>query len=144
MKIITIKGESNAGKTTLIWKIYRELWENEKNIIRVSFENDGGDKYDFITILKINDKTIVIKSLGDAGRKNDFSWIKNGWKIANAVNADVLLNTLDTDDLDERKYCDFIKPNIPIFIPIEKKETVEEMAQQEETLLRQILDELKR
>lgn len=30
MKIITVKGESHSGKTTLIWKVYRNLWEKQK------------------------------------------------------------------------------------------------------------------
>lgn len=144
MKIITLKGERHAGKTTTIRKVYQTLWYDEKNTVRIAFETDGGDKCDFISILNWKNKIIVIKSLGDAGRKNDFSWIKNGWEIANAVNADVLLNALDTDDLDEKKYCDYIKPSIPIFFPIEKKETVGEMVLQEETLCTQILDELEK
>lgn len=115
-----------------------------KNINRIAFESDGGDKCNFITILDSNKKIIVIKSLGDAERKNDFSWIKNGWEIANAINANILINALDTDYLDEKEYCEFIKPNIPVFFSIEKKSSVEEMARQEEELCEQILLELKK
>lgn len=142
MKIITLKGESDVGKTSTIRMVYQALWQDEKNTERISFETDGGDKCDFITILKWKRKIIVIKSLGDAEKKDDFSWIKNGWEIANSIHADILLNTIDTDLLDEKKYLDFIKPNIPLFVSIENKKTVEEMAHQEEDLCKRILDEL--
>lgn len=75
-------------------------------------------------------------------KKDNFSWIKNGWEIANSIYADILLNTIDTDLLDEKKYLDFIKPNIPLFVSIENKKTVEEMAHQEEDLCKRILDEM--
>lgn len=124
--------------------VYQALWEDEKNTKRISFETDGGDKCDFITILKWKSKTIVIKSLGDAERKDDFSWVKNGWEIANSIHADILLNAIDTNLLDEKKYLDFIKPTIPLFVSIENKTTVEEMAHQEEEICKRILDELEK
>lgn len=144
MKIITLKGKKDVGKTTTIRKVYQTLWQDEKNTERIAFEIDGGDKCDFITILKWKGKIIVIKSLGDAETKDDFSWVKNGWEIARLIHANYLLNALDIDFLDEKKYCDLITPDIPVFIPIEKKKSVEEMARQEIELCKRILDELEK
>lgn len=38
MKIITLKGESDVGKTSTIRMVYQALWQDEKNTERISLK----------------------------------------------------------------------------------------------------------
>lgn len=146
MKVITVTGEQNTGKSSTIRKVYQMLWYDKTNPRRISFETDGGDKCDFISILNWKKKIIVFKSLGDKNDEggDEFAWVKQGLDVAKAVKADILINALTTD-LDEKKYKSFINTiDELIFKPIEKKDTIEEMARQEEDLSKQIFKELKK
>lgn len=144
MKIITLKGESDAGKTSTIRMVYQALWEDEKNTKRISFETDGGDKCDFISILEYKRKLIVIKSLGDKNDEgeNPFEWVESGLKIARLVKADILINTLNTKTLDETKYNELVSTDDLYEFRIYGKK-YDEMLWQENEICKNIIDKIK-
>lgn len=87
--ILVIVGKENDGKTTTAGLVYTKLLEiteaehtiythpdwKEKKVSNVSLEvNDEGDNYDFVVIITIDGKTIVIISAGDKAKDLE-DWI---------------------------------------------------------------------
>ena len=64
MKIITIKGGKNYGKTTTIRNIYKKLTVMKDSKI-LEFIPAGFDKTDFDAIVSVQNHIIVIRSYGD-------------------------------------------------------------------------------
>lgn len=144
MRVITLMGESNTGKTTTIRNVYLNLWNDETNTERISFETEGGDKCDFISILEYKRKLIVIKSLGDKNDEgeNPFEWVESGLKIARLVKADILINTLNTKTLDETKYNELVSTDDLYAFRIYGKK-YDEMLWQENEICKNIIDKIK-
>ena len=107
MRIITIKGEQNSGKSTLIRNLYQHLTKI-KNIKIITYTPAGYDRTDFDAVLSITNKIVVLRSYGDK-----ISYVREGLENANSKNADVFINAW-TDSLDEKYDIQKELPNTEI------------------------------
>lgn len=94
MKVITITGPSNIGKTTFVKYIFLRLLK--KNAKIVFFETRGKDKQDFHAVVIWESRVIAFCSAGDRDTP-DWKTIEEGLKLANKYNASILLNVLSLD-----------------------------------------------
>ena len=85
MKVLTISGNSDIGKTTTIRHIFETLIDM-KAVVK-DYKPLGRWYDDFISTIVFNKKIIVINSLGDL-----VGTIKDGKKKALEINADLLIN----------------------------------------------------
>lgn len=92
MKTIIIKGCNNSGKTTSLRNLYLDLVLKKKAKI-IEYNESGYDKCDFVTVLQVNRKIIVINTLGDL-----IGAIRGALKKANQFGADIFI-TAWTDNL---------------------------------------------
>lgn len=63
-KIITVYGDGNTGKTTVINEIYDFLIKNGATVVHKK-KQIGGDKNDFTAVLSYKGKNIAFLSMGD-------------------------------------------------------------------------------
>lgn len=91
MKIITIKGGKNSGKTTTIRNIYQKLTVMKNSKI-LEFTPAGFDKTDFDAIVSIKNKIVVIRSYGDG-----ISYVRTGLQYAKSKQADFFINAWNSD-----------------------------------------------
>lgn len=91
MKIITIKGGKNSGKTTTIRNIYQKLTVMKGAKI-LEFETAGFDKTDFDATVTVKDKIVVIRSYGDG-----ISYVRSGLQYAKSKQADFFINAWNSD-----------------------------------------------
>lgn len=94
-KVITVTGEENTGKTTLIKFVYDVL--RQSGAIVLLYEQTGAYFEDFHAVLVWNCKIIAICSIGDEADKEEkdlWKYIKDGIDLAINYNADFLINTL--------------------------------------------------
>lgn len=94
MKIITVQGESNSGKTTLIRYVFLKLIHKGAKI--VFFENRGDRKQDFYAVIDWDSRTIVFCSAGDIDNPN-WNIVEEGLKHAEKYKANILINALSID-----------------------------------------------
>ena len=108
MKVITIEGGQNAGKTTLVRHVLRRLVNDGAEVIK--YEVTGQYYDDFFAFLMWKAKKIVLRSIGDK-----LSYITPGIELATDEKADVLLNarttTVNESEYKEKlpKDCSFHK-----------------------------------
>ena len=86
MKIITLKGKDNSGKTTALRNLYQKFLKMA-GTKKINYCHEGADDSDFTAELIVCGKKIVIKSIGDG-----ISWVRDGLQYAQANNSDVLIN----------------------------------------------------
>lgn len=91
MKIITIKGGKNSGKTTTIRNIYQKLTVMKDSKI-LEFTPAGFDKTDFDAIVSVNNQIVVIRSYGDG-----ISYVRTGLKYAKTKEAALFINAWNSD-----------------------------------------------
>lgn len=91
MKIITIKGGKNSGKTTTIRNIYQKFTVMKNSKI-LKYTPAGFDKTDFDAIVSVNNQIVVIRSYGDG-----ISYIRTGLQYAKSKEADVFINAWNSD-----------------------------------------------
>ena len=91
MKIITIKGAKNSGKTTTIRNIYQKLTVMKDSKI-LDFKPAGFDKTDFDAIVSVQNHIIVIRSYGDG-----ISYVRTGLQYAKSEEADLFINAWNSD-----------------------------------------------
>lgn len=117
MKIFVIKGEENSGKTNAIRNIFQTIIKHENGNV-LFYEPKGRDYCDFITVVELKGKKIVINSLGDC-----VSYVKNGKAKVEKENADIFI-TAWTSKLDKTQDLNEILPNSVIYedykVPEEK------------------------
>lgn len=90
MKIITIKGGKNSGKTTTIRNIYQKFTVMKNSKI-LKYTPAGFDKTDFDAIVSVKNK-IVFRSYGDG-----ISYVRTGLQYAKSKEADVFINAWNSD-----------------------------------------------
>ena len=120
-KVITVTGEGNTGKTTLIKFVYDTL--RQSGAIVLFYEQVGAFFEDFHTVLVCNCKIIAICSIGDEADKKEkdpWKYIKEGIDLAINHNADYLINALsipipDNNDAQNtiNEYKDILGQNFP-------------------------------
>ena len=115
MKIITLKGAKNSGKTTALRNLYQQLLNMTDSRCPIEYINESNDYCDFTAYFVLNGKKIVIKTVGDA-----ITWVRQGFGYAKSKDADVLINAW-TSHLDE-KYD--IQTELPSAIIIENPITL--------------------
>ena len=91
MKIITIKGGKNSGKTTTIRNIYQKLTVMKNSKI-LEFTPAGFDKTDFDAVVSVGNTIVVIRSYGDG-----ISYVRTGLKYAESKNASLFINAWNSD-----------------------------------------------
>ena len=104
MKIFVLKGNENSGKTTAIRNILQTIIKREHGKV-LFYEHKGVDYCDFISVIELKGKKIVINSLGDC-----VSYVKNGKAKAEKENADIFV-TAWTSKLDNTHNLKEILPN---------------------------------
>lgn len=108
MKIFVIKGEENSGKTNAIRNIFQTIIKHENGNV-LFYEHKGADYCDFITVVELKGKKIVINSLGDY-----VTYVKDGKAKAKKENADIFI-TAWTSKLDNTQDLKEILPNSVIY-----------------------------
>ena len=91
MKIITIKGGKNSGKTTTIRNIYQKVTVMKDSKI-LDFTPAGFDKTDFDAIVSVKNKIVVFRSYGDG-----ISYVRTCLQYAKSKEADVFINAWNSD-----------------------------------------------
>ncbi len=90
MKVITVIGDTDSGKTTLLNYLYEFLKNDGADIMQ--FKREGDKKDDVVVLLYWHSKKIVICSIGDAMR-----YIKFGTELAKIERPDILINALTSN-----------------------------------------------
>ena len=119
MKIITIEGKENTGKTTLVKELYRYL--NLRGAFVLYYEVTGAHYEDFHAVIIWNSKVIAFCSIGDYADKDvynaenklwPFTYIEKGIELAiRKYPADILINTRTTN-LNETDYKLLLKEKV--------------------------------
>ena len=147
MEIITISGDENVGKTTLIWAVYNKLLADGAE--SVYFNIVGADAKDFHAVIVWNGKIITFCSIGDIADKkenDDWKYIEDGIEMALNHNAEILINALSLNSgLTEGGYKNLLKKTPKIksdkYVPIDLicQSMVEKQIQQKQTKLDEVL-----
>lgn len=92
MKIITLKGKPNSGKTTTITNIFEKL--RGCGAVVQYFERTGADNKDFLAFITYNGKEIVFCSIGDIADEghSPLEYVLNGMIFASKKEADIFIN----------------------------------------------------
>ena len=137
MKVITIEGGKDAGKTTLVRNVLRRLVNDGAEV--VFYEACGYLYPDFHAVVIWRARKITLCSIGDL-----FSYIQGGVKRAKENSSDILLNTR-TLTVEEEKYkqllptdCDL--RSVPVAPP--KDENTEAFIKQNQVALESIMEML--
>lgn len=103
MKVITIEGGKDAGKTTLVRNVLRRLVSEGAEVV---FYEAGGYLYpDFHAVVIWRGRKITLCSIGDS-----ITYIREGIKRAKENSSDILLNTR-TLTVEEEKYKQSLSPD---------------------------------
>lgn len=137
MKVITIEGGKDAGKTTLVRNVLRRLVNDGAEV--VFYEACGYLYPDFHAVVIWRARKITLCSIGDL-----FGYIQGGVKRAKENSSDILLNTR-TLTVEEEKYkkllpsdCDL--RSVPVAPP--KDENTEAFIKQNQAALESIMEML--
>ncbi len=137
MKVITIEGEQNSGKTTLVRNVLRRLVNDGAEV--VFYEACGYLYPDFHAVVIWRARKITLCSIGDS-----ISYVHGGVKRAKENSSDILLNTR-TLTVEEEKYkkllpteCDL--SSVPVAPP--KDENTEAFIRQNQAALESIMEML--
>lgn len=123
MEIITIKGASNTGKTTLLKYAYKNLLADGADILEYDCNDFLTD--DFYAYIIWHGIKIVFFSMGD-----ELEDVKNGVDKANYWKVDVLINALN-NSISENKYRNLLFED-EISINMENKSDKEDRVQQKQ------------
>lgn len=122
MKIITVSGPDNSGKTTLIQYVFQKLISDGGKI--TYYEACGARVDDFNAVIVWHGKIIAFCSIGDKpdyGKKNEngLQNIENGIRLADQHFVDILLNAR-TEDISEVDYKNCLEKHFgnDFYIPI--------------------------
>ena len=120
MKIYTISGCSNTGKTTFIKYVYERLINEGADLI--FYKKTGRFYDDFYALVYWNQMSIALCSIGDKSTKSDcqfdkglkinnekLAYIQRGIEMATRFHADFLINTRNEDEISENKYKSLLK-----------------------------------
>lgn len=135
MKIITIEGEGDAGKTTLVRHVLRRLVNDGAEVLY--YEATGHLYDDFHAVVIWRSRKITLCSIGD-----EITYIKKGIDRAKATWSDILLNTR-TLSVEEERYkrslppeCDFRSVSVT---PLPKDTGIDLFIKQNQKVLESIM-----
>lgn len=97
MDIITIKGEKDSGKTSLINYVLIQLLDKGAKLN--SLETCGHGKEDFKASLRFNNKIVILCSIGDA-----LTYIKEGLEFARKESGEIYINALSEKNVNTDDY----------------------------------------
>ncbi len=151
IRIITVSGKPDAGKTTLIWAVYNKLMETGGEL--TYFHIVGADARDFHAIVVWEGKIIALCSIGDVADKavkDDWRYIREGIEMARNHEVEILINALSLEGvLTEGGYKDKIiskykniKYDKEKNVSVEKFNIIEKQLQQRQIKLNEILKNL--
>lgn len=137
MKVITIEGGKNAGKTTLVRNVLRRLVNEGAEV--VFYEACGYLYPDFHAVVIWRARKITLCSIGDL-----ITYVQGGVKRAKENSSDILLNTR-TLTVEEEKYKQSLPPDcdlrsVPVAPP--KDENTEAFIKQNQAALESIMEML--
>ena len=125
MEIITIFGDQNTGKTTLITSLFHHLV-----FLGATFSCKfiGRDKRDIQAKIIYNNKTITFYSIGDyANKKKPEKYIQDGFNFAKNEKSDYYINAYSTGFLKKDDYLKIAERHTEYknieFITMEKLQT---------------------
>lgn len=118
MNIITITGNQNTGKTTLVKDLYKYL-VSQNAFIRF-YEATGAYFEDFNAVVIYHGKVISLCSIGDFSaegyEENDelgaLEYVKGGIEIAKKYKADILVNVRTSTNMTENDYKQLLRNEI--------------------------------
>lgn len=134
MKVITIEGDKNAGKTTLVRHVLRRLVNEGAEV--VFYEACGYLYPDFHAVVIWRGRKITLCSIGDL-----ITYIRDGIKRAKTTLSDILLNTR-TLSVEEEKYRQSLPPECDlrsISVAPPKDENTEAFIKQNQAALESIM-----
>lgn len=148
LKIITIEGDSNRGKTTIVWAVYNKLIHEGGE--STYFQIEGVDAKDFHAIIIWEGAIIALCSIGDNAKSDEEDeWAFIGTGIENALkhNADILINVLSLDqNLSQNGYKILLKKltqsEVYEHISVIKMDSIEEQIKQKQNKVNEILQKI--
>lgn len=157
LRVFTVIGKPDAGKTTLIWAVYNKLMETGGEL--TYFHIVGADARDFHAIVVWEGKIIALCSIGDIADKKEnekeedwdaWKYIKDGIEMARNHEVEILINALSLEGvLNEGGYKDKIiskykniKYDKEKKVSVEKFNIIEKQLQQRQIKLNEILKNL--
>ena len=154
MKIITVTGEENVGKTELIWTVFDKLMKSGGEL--TYFHIVGEDANDFHAVLVWESKIIAVCSIGDKADKEKpvEQYIKDGIEMARRYCAEILINAL-SDTIDEtyektkKQYQSllnliFTNEQLPKEFRLDRQNKIERQIKQKQENCKRIIEELKK
>ena len=162
MKIITVIGPDNSGKTELIDYTYNQLISNSEEIKkREPIGNKSENSTDFKSVIKCGNKTIAFFSIGDPADCKpsvDYDHLPSEYILSGLVYAsenkdDILINAYSesfynretgVSEFSIETYKAIVIVNSNIFVPIQMKGNLseEERNQQKQEQYKKIMGEL--
>ena len=137
MKVITIEGGKDAGKTTLVRNVLRRLVSDGAEVV---FYEAGGYLYpDFHAVVIWRARKITLCSIGDS-----ITYIREGIKRAKENSSDILLNTR-TLTVEEGKYKQSLPPDCDlssVSVAPPKDKNTEAFIKQNQAALESIMEML--
>lgn len=135
MKVITIEGDQDTGKTTLVRNVLRRLVNDGAEVLY--YEATGHLYDDFHAVVIWRSRKITLHSIGD-----EPEYIQDGIDRAKATWSDILLNTR-TLSVDAEKYKRLLPPACdlrPISLtPPPKNKNIEPFIRQNQNALESIM-----
>lgn len=135
MKVITIEGDKNAGKTTLVRHVLHRLVNDGAEVLY--YEACGAFRDDFHAIVIWHARKITLCSIGDL-----ISYVRDGIAQAKDTFSDILLNTR-TLSVKEEEYkqslpseCDLHSISV---MPLPQNENVEAFIKEKQRALESIM-----
>lgn len=136
MKTITVKGDKNTGKTTLLKYAYKYFLADGADIIEYDCNDFLTD--DFYCYLIWRGIKIIIFSMGDS-----LKYIKQGIAKAKYWKVNVLLNSL-TNSVSQTNYSKLLPEEEKSISVISKTDKEDRVQQKQRVFFKEILPELKK
>lgn len=119
MRVITVVGKKEIGKTTFIKYVFYHLLKRGGKVL--FYKTIGQDELDFHSIMLWKKRMIAFCSVGDADIPY-WSIIENGLDFGKTYSADILINALSISDFTVEEYKNkFNKDEIVFFFMIQER-----------------------
>lgn len=144
MKIITLRGKSNSGKTTAITNIFGKL--SELGAVVQYFERTGADNKDFLAFMIYKGEGIAFCSIGDTADKghSPLEYVLNGILFAYKKEADIFVNAFSDElpvDFETYRLFFYEKDSLKS-IPMSVQKSANEYENQKVKITEEIINEI--
>ncbi len=146
MKIITVIGKPNTGKTTLITGVFEKLKAGGAKV--TYFKSLGSNNKDFEAFLFHGDLKIAFYSIGDKAdpSHSPMEYVANGITYGYNSGADIFINAFSNSilSISEKEYLSFIgQKDKCIFIRM-NSQTASDIDKQHNEKMQEVIEEINR